>query len=169
VAIGPGKWGRKPKIMLSKSGPENVRYREIVLRPHFPPVQPAGKTTAGGQERLCRPALAMVQYFRDTMPMLVPLVSHPGFQFEDFARQHPGSPLDVLRRDLVAFFAEEGRAGRTAAVDPGAAALMVFSLAQCVAFFGQMGAHGGRFPASLVERAVQCLWNGLAPRTRRKR
>ena len=73
-------------------------------------------------------------------------MSHPEFRFEEFARTHPGSPIDVLRRDLVAFFREERRVGRIGAVDPGAAALMVFSLAQCMAFFERMGAHGGRFP-----------------------
>jgi AcrR family transcriptional regulator len=123
-----------------------------------------------GEKRLERLAAGLLDYFRQTLPVLLPLMSHPEFRFEEFARTHPGSPLDVLRRDLMTFFREEQQAGRIgAAVDPGAAALMVFSLAQCIAFFERMGAHGGRFPPEILERSVICLWQGLAPGRRGRR
>jgi AcrR family transcriptional regulator len=108
---------------------------------------------------------AMVEYFREIMPVLLPLVSHPGFRFEEFVARHPGSPLDGLRRSLVDLFRTERAAGRIGPVDPGAAALTIFALAGCVAFFERMGAHGGRFPPELVDRAIRCVWDGLAPRT----
>ena len=117
----------------------------------------------GGLRRLEQVALAMVDYFRATVPVLIPLMSDAGFRFEEFARRHPHSPLGVLRRDLVAFFAQERKAGRMGPVDPGAAALMLLGMAQSVAFFEHMGAHGGRFPPDLIRHAVRSLWNGLAP------
>jgi AcrR family transcriptional regulator len=117
-----------------------------------------------GLTHLQQIALAMADYFRATMPVLLPLMAHPGFQFEEFARRHPNSPLDALRRELVTFLTEERNAGRIGPVDPGAAALVVFSVAECVAFFERMGAHGGQMPPELIERAMACLWNGLAPR-----
>jgi AcrR family transcriptional regulator len=120
--------------------------------------------TSKGLIHLRQIALAMTDYFRATMPVLVPLMAHPGFQFEEFARRHPNSPLDALRRELVTFLAEERNAGRIGRVDPGAAALLVFSVAECVAFFERMGAHGGQMPPELIERAMECLWNGLTPR-----
>jgi AcrR family transcriptional regulator len=107
---------------------------------------------------------AMVEYFRESMPALLVLLSHPGFDFEAFARRHPDSPIDTLRRGLVAFFAREREAGRIGPVDPGAAAMLVFSLAESVAFFEQLGAHDGRFPPIVFERMIQGLWDGLAPR-----
>jgi AcrR family transcriptional regulator len=109
-------------------------------------------------------SLEMVEYFRETLPVLLPLMSHPDFRFEEFAARHPGSPLDALRRDLVGFFAAEKRAGHIGAIDPGAAGLLLFSVGLCVAFFEQMGAHGGRLPMEIVRRAAACLWEGLAPR-----
>ena len=95
--------------------------------------------------------------------VLVPLMTSPGFRFEEFAARHPDSPLDQLRRDLVAFFVEERRARRIGPNDPGAAALMIVALAQSIAFFEHMGAHDGHFPPELLGRAVRCLWDGLAP------
>jgi AcrR family transcriptional regulator len=105
----------------------------------------------------------MVDYFRDSMPVLLPLLSHPGFEFEAFARRHPDSPLSALRRGLVAFFARERDAGRMGPVNPGAAAFLVFSLAQSVAFFERLGAHGGRIPDAVLEQSIEALWRGLAP------
>jgi AcrR family transcriptional regulator len=108
-------------------------------------------------------ALAMTDYFRKTMPVLVPLLAHPGFRFEEFARRHPDSPLDALRRDLMSFLAGARMRGQIGPVDPGAAALAIIAIAECVAFFEHMGAHGGRMPPELITRAVACIWAGLAP------
>jgi AcrR family transcriptional regulator len=119
----------------------------------------------GGNPRghLASITAAMVDYFRDSMPVLLPLLSHPGFEFEAFARRHPDSPLSALRRGLVAFFARERDAGRMGPVNPGAAAFLVFSLAQSVAFFERLGAHGGRIPDAVLEQSIEALWRGLAP------
>lgn len=125
-----------------------------------------GASTPAGLDRI---ALAMVEYFREVFPVLVPLLAHPGFRFEEFARVHPGSPLATLRRELMLFFTRQREAGRIRAVDPGGAALLLFAVAECVAFFERMGAHGGRLPDILVERAMRCLWVGLAPARPRKR
>lgn len=113
--------------------------------------------------------LAMVEYFRSTMPVLISVASHPGFRFEEFARRHAGSPLDALRRDVMAFLTMERQAGRIGGVDPGGAALTMFSLAESVAFFERIGAHGGRMPDEVVRRAIRALWDGLAPAGRAPR
>lgn len=118
-----------------------------------------------GLPHLERIAEALTGYFRSITPVLLPLMNHPGFRFEEFVARHPNSPLDALRRDLVAFFVAEREAGRIGEVDPGAAALSILALAQTIAFFEQMGAHHGKFPPALLQRAVRCVWDGLAPRT----
>jgi AcrR family transcriptional regulator len=121
--------------------------------------QPAADTR---QQVACITA-ALVDYFRESMPVLLPLLSYPGFEFEEFARRHPGSPLDTLRSGLIAFFARERSARRIGPVDPGSAALLVFALAQSVAFFERMGAHDGRMPDVILERTIETLWRALAP------
>ena len=115
------------------------------------------------RDHLAAITAAMVDYFRDSMPVLLPLLSHPGFEFEAFARRHPDSPLTSLRSGLVAFFARARAAGQISDMDPGAAALLVFALAESTAFFERMGAHGGRMPDAILERAIEALWRGLAP------
>jgi AcrR family transcriptional regulator len=118
---------------------------------------------APARDQLASITAAMVDYFRDSMPILLPLLSHPGFEFEAFARRHPDSPLNALRWGLVTFFTRERDAGRMGSVNPGAAAFLVFSLAQSVAFFERLGAHGGRMPDAVLEQSIEALWRGFAP------
>jgi AcrR family transcriptional regulator len=106
---------------------------------------------------------AMVDYFRASMPVLLALLGHPEFDFEAFARRHPDSPLSAMRWGLMAFFERQRAARRIGPVDPGAAALLVFSLAESVAFFERLGAHGGRMPDAVVERSVETLWRAFRP------
>lgn len=119
-----------------------------------------------GQALFEKMTFAMVEYFRALMPVLIPLMSHPSFRFEDFARRQPDSPIVVLRRQLVAFMIREKYAGRIGDVDPGAAALSIWASAHFVAFFEHLGAHVGQIPEALIRASVQCLWSGMKPQER---
>src|SRR5260370_37309087 len=116
-----------------------------------------------GRALLEKIVLSMLDYFRSTLPVLIPLMSHPSFRFEEFARRHPDSPMVTLRRRLVEFVIQEQHAGRIGPVDPGGAALLIWATAHMIAFFEQLGAHGGRFDPKIIRAAVKCLWEGLAP------
>jgi len=117
--------------------------------------------------------LAMIEYSRATLPVLLPLMLHPRFQFEEFARRHPESPLFFLRRALVEVLLRERDEGRIGDVDPRGAALLVWSTAHAIAFFERLGAHDRKFDSEIIRRTVQCLWDGLKPpmpaRPRRRR
>lgn len=107
--------------------------------------------------------LELLDYFRRTIPVLLPLMMHPAFRFEEFGRRHPDSPMLALRRDLMGFLAVQRQEGRIGDIDPGGAALLLIATAHSIAFFERLGAHEGRFPPEIVRRTVRCLWQGLAP------
>ncbi len=54
-----------------------------------------------GRARLEALVRALIHYFRRAVPVLLPLLSHPAFRFEEFAARHPDSSLITLRRDIV--------------------------------------------------------------------
>jgi hypothetical protein len=97
---------------------------------------------------------------------MLPLMMHPGFRLEDLAERHPESPIFVLRREIGPFLLRERDAGRLGPVDPRGASLLVWSLAQSIAFFEKLGAHGGKFDPEIIHATIECLWKGLAPRPR---
>jgi len=143
---------------------------ELLLAAMAPPAHhvatsgATGRAGRDGRRRLSRLVRELVEYFREATPVLIPLMSQPGFDFEAFARRHPEASLSALRRDLVERLAAERAAGRLGPVAPGAAALLVISLAQTVALFERLGAHGGRMPDAIIEAAAGCLWEGFGPR-----
>lgn len=108
----------------------------------------------------------LIDYFRSMVPVLLPLMTHPAFRFDDFARRHPNSGFLVLQRELTGFLAEKRNQGHTSGADSGAAALLLIATAHSIAIFERLGAHGGALPRSVVRQAVLCLWEGLKPRAR---
>jgi AcrR family transcriptional regulator len=118
--------------------------------------------TAPGLERL---TIALTAYFRELVPVLVTLLSHPDFRFEDFARRHPGSPLVTLRAALAAFTSAQKQRHAIHTAHSGAAALHLWAIAFSAAFAEWMGAHDGRLDPSVLRAASLCLWEGLKPRT----
>lgn len=107
---------------------------------------------------------ALTSYFRTILPTLIPLISHPSFRFEEFARRHPESPLFVLRMQLGHYVVREQAAGRLGKGHPGAMALTIWSTAHSIAFFEHLGAHGGKFDPAIVQATMDALWDGLGPR-----
>ena len=122
-------------------------------------------TELGGRELIRRVTLQLTAYFRLLLPSFVPLISHPAFRFEEFAQRHPRSPLFRLRIQLVELAIRERDAGRLGDVQPPAVAALIWSTAFTIAFFEQIGAHGGRIDDGIVTGAIEALWTGLAPRT----
>ena len=70
-----------------------------------------GAGDAGVLSRLENIALGMVDYFRELVPILVPLMSHPSFDFEQIAHRHPESPLARLRVGLVDYLETQQELG----------------------------------------------------------
>ncbi len=54
-------------------------------------------------EQLEEIALYMLEYFRRLMPTLLTLMSHPSFEFEDFAKRNPDSPLSSMRTGFMEY------------------------------------------------------------------
>ncbi|MBI3096717.1 MAG: TetR/AcrR family transcriptional regulator [Planctomycetes bacterium] len=109
-------------------------------------------------------ALRLLQYFREVLPVLMSLMTHPSFDFEKFASRHSGSPFERIRSGLTGFLMAQRRRGTIATRDPGAVALTLFASLHSLALMERLGVHGGRFDDSLVRAMVRALWAGLAPR-----
>ncbi len=118
---------------------------------------------ADARAQLERVTLGLLDYFRELVPLLMPLMAHRQFQLEDSLERHPDSPLATIRTGLVRWIEEQRAAGRLATEDPGAAALALFAALHSIAGFEVLGAHDGHFDEGLILAMVGCLWDGLRP------
>jgi AcrR family transcriptional regulator len=110
-----------------------------------------------GDDDLVRLGLSMLDYFRGTADVLLPLLAHPEFRFEDFAQRHPDSALSAMRRESMAYFTQAG------ASDPPASALLLISSVFGVVMFEKLGAHGGVMPPDMVRRMLLRIRAGSFP------
>lgn len=107
-----------------------------------------------GVEGFVALGLAMIDYFRETAQVLLPLMTYPDFQFEEFALRHPDSALAAMRREAMSYFIKAG------AVDPPASALLLMSSVFGLVMFEKLGAHGGTMPPEFVRRMLERIREG---------
>lgn len=115
------------------------------------------------QERLERIASGMLAYFRELMPILLPLMTHPSFDYEDFVKWHPESPMTLLREGLMDYLTHEAEAGRVRPENAGPLGLTLVATMHSLALFEKLGVHGGHFDEQTIKDIVRSMWQGLKP------
>jgi AcrR family transcriptional regulator len=109
-------------------------------------------------------AIEILRYFREAMPVLLQLVTHPSFNLAELADPETSVPLHRLA-GAVADCLERQRSRGTITADPSrvqAATLTLLGTLHSLAQFEHMGIHGGSFPDRTVKDIVDLIVAGLA-------
>lgn len=108
-------------------------------------------------------AIGVLAYFREIAPVLLPLVSHPDFNYESFVARYPESPLNQLVEGLQAWLKRlEARGDVVEGASPAVALALVGTMAS-LAIFERIGVHGGETPEEMVRQVAAVIWRGAAP------
>ena len=108
-------------------------------------------------------AIGVLAYFREIAPVLLPLVSHPEFNYESFVARYPESPLNQLVEGLQAWLKRlEARGDVVEGASPAVALALVGTMAS-LAIFERIGVHGGETPEDMVRQVAAVIWRGAAP------
>lgn len=110
-------------------------------------------------------ALGMMEYFREVVPILMLLVTHPEFDLEKFAQRHPDSPFGRVHLGLIQYLESQREGGRIVAENVGTGALTLFAALHSLAFLERLGVHDGKFDEAIIRAVVRSLWTGLATRS----
>ncbi len=102
-------------------------------------------------------------YFREAMPVLLQLVTHPSFSFTELAEQQSRMPLHGIVDAIRACLEHYRKDGRIRAGEAAleTATLTLVSTVHSLVLFERMGVHGGSFPDPVVRRVVDLLVAGL--------
>lgn len=148
----------KPELFFAAMVPPAIDMEELLAKVD---------DEADGLEQLERIAHALMVYFRKMVPVLVPLMTHPSFDFELFAERHVDTPIARLRLGLVKHLEGMRARGLIQTEHVGSIALTLFGTLHSLAIFERLGVHGGKFKAPVVRDVVRALWSGLEPKPRR--
>lgn len=125
-----------------------------------------GEKSSGDALRdLQQSGLGLLEYFRQLVPILAPLSTHPAFSFDAFRKRHPNSPLEKLTVELMAVWEEKRRTGLIECPDVGPLVLHLLAVAYGLAMFEWLGVHESNFSENTVRDLIQLLWRGIAPPT----
>ena len=101
-----------------------------------------------------RIAASMLAYFRELMPILLPLITHPSFDYEDFVKRHPESPLTRVREGLMEYLERQAETGKVRPENIRASGLTLVATMHSLALFERMGVHGGHCDEQMVKGIV---------------
>ena len=123
-------------------------------------VLPNGAEAVGDREALEEAALRILAYFREAMPLLLPLVTHPSFDPERFFHHEAPASLQGWIEALVRFLDAQRSDGATPIDSRGAATLLTSSLFG-VALIDTTGIHKDPLPETAIRAMVRALWDGI--------
>ncbi len=109
-------------------------------------------------------SFGLMDYYRDLMPLLVLLITHPSFDHDQFLERHPHMPINVLQERLVQFFSAREARGDLRVADPDATAETLIAALHSFALMEKLGAHGGQMSEQKIRACVRSLWDGLSNR-----
>ncbi len=124
-------------------------------------VLPSGEAAVGDRPALEEAALRMLAYFRETMPLLLPLVNHPAFDPERFFHHTAPASLQAWIDALVRFL-DAQRAPESKSTDARGAATLLTSALFGVALIDTAGIHGVPLSDDAIRSMVRALWDGIA-------
>jgi AcrR family transcriptional regulator len=123
---------------------------------------PTGAEASGDREALEEAALSILAYFREAMPLLLPLVTHPSFDPERFFHHEAPASLQGWIDALVRFLdAQRGDDARP--MDSRGAATLLTSSLFGVALIDTIGIHKDPLPEASIKAMVRALWDGIGP------
>ena len=114
-------------------------------------------------EQLEEIALALLDHFREVMPILLRLVTHPSFEPQGFAERHANSPSPSLESALTRHLESERERGRLEIEDAAAAAELLVEALHTRALHERLEGRGARRSDERVRAMVRALWSGLGP------
>lgn len=126
-----------------------------------------GEQTVGNIEALEEAALRILAYFRNTMPLLLPLVNHPSYDPERFFHHEAPASLQAWIDALVVFIdAQRVQPGSESGSpesreDSLGAATLLTSAMFGVALIDTAGIHGAPLPDAAIRSMVRALWAGI--------
>lgn len=132
---------------------------EMDLDRIFQPM-PESDPVAVGLEKIC---LGILNYFREVIPIFIPLLSHPEFDFKTSLDRHAQVPEAQMREKLVGFLKAEASRGRVNLINFDSVATLLIATLHNFALFENMGAGTQAQTNQLLTETLLVLWQGLAP------
>ena len=128
----------------------------------------SGEGAAGNREALEEAALRILAYFREAMPLLLPLVNHPSFDPEQFFHNEAPASLQAWIAALERFLDAQHSPDSTPESARGGAALLTSALFG-VALIDTAGIHGAPLGDDVIRSMVRALWVGIGGENPRPR
>lgn len=148
------RYPTKPALFLAAMVPPEVDLHTIMGGARQEPDVRQALTGIG---------LRMLAYFRQLIPVLLQLMTHPQISIRDISAHFQRTPPQALTEALAGFLDEARDRGEVSGQHTLAAAGLFISAIHSLPLFELMGVHGSDQMDHLVDAFVDALWRGIQP------
>jgi AcrR family transcriptional regulator len=116
-----------------------------------------------GREALQILGGAVLDYFREALPVMLPVIAHPAVGLDELLKHMGDGPAMDITEAIQSYLQEQSTEGAVNVQNPRAAAAMLVTSMHSVALFEIMGLHGGVMPEAGLNAMIDSLWFGMSP------
>ena len=149
------RFGTKDGLFFAAMVPPPAEFDEIFR------VTAGQSSVAANLETISRGILI---YFRQMMPIFLPLVTHPAFDLRSFLTRHEISAVQITERHHQ-YLRAEFELGRVDEIRIGGAASLLIAMVHNLALAETIGASDPKESSQAISTTIATIWDGLHPKS----
>ncbi len=120
-------------------------------------VMPGKKTVLANLEKI---SAGILDYFREVIPIFLPLVTHPAFDMAAFLKQHEIPAMQINQR-LNQYLSAEAELGRVGKKHLAGAVNLLISMLHNLAIGETIGASDPKHAPQAMTASIATIWDGI--------
>lgn len=145
------RFGTKEGLFFAAMVPPAAELDEIF------DVTPGKKTVLANLEKI---STGIMGYFREVIPIFLPLVTHPAFDMAAFLKQHEIPAVQINQR-VHQYLSAEAQAGRVGKKHLAGAVNLLISMLHNLAIGESIGASDPKHAPQAISASLATIWDGI--------
>lgn len=145
------RFGTKEGLFFAAMVPPAAELDEIF------DVTPGKKTVLANLEKI---STGILGYFREVIPIFLPLVTHPAFDMAAFLKQHEVPAMQINQR-LHQYLSVEAEVGRVGKKHIAGAVNLLISMLHNLAIAESIGASDTKHAPQAISASLATIWDGI--------
>lgn len=145
------RFGTKEGLFFAAMVPPSAALDEIF------DVTPGKKTVIANLEKI---SAGILDYFRNVIPIFLPLITHPAFDMAVFLKQHEIPAMQINQR-LHQYLSAEAELGRVGKKHLEGAVNLLISILHNLAIGESIGASDQKHAPQTISASIATIWDGI--------
>lgn len=153
--------GISESVLFQRFGNKKQLFFTSLVPPQFS-IEALDQPGKSVRETLENIFVALLRHYRNVLPVLLPLMSHPDFDLKTFFEKQGEYNDRKIQGRIVAYLKAEHEKQTVCVYNPEAVTALFFSAIYGLVLFERLGAQGGATHEATLKAMFNACWNGMS-------